>query len=454
MIVVPTRNMVLYPEMVLPLTVGRPSTVAAIQQAVREQRQIVLLLQRDAENNDPKPTDLYRVGTVANVLRYMTSPEGGHHLVVQGVQRFRVTDFVEGQPFLVVRGVHIAEPTATSPELEARFLVLKDQVRQVFDLLPQVPAEFRADRRGGDVAQPAVRPGGDLSRRHAGREAGAARDGRPAAAPRQGVDAAGAPARGAEALGRDRQQDQGVAGHAPARGAAARADGGDPARAGRGRGLQQAGAGRPREGDRRGQDAARRRAGGEEGAEAAAAHAGGGGRIQHDPHLPRHAARAAVGAAGAEGHRHRRGAQGARRRPFRPRQDQEADRRVPRRAQARAGGQGADPVLRRAAGRRQDLARPVDRQGDGPQVRAGQPGRRARRGGDPRPPAHLYRRAAGQHHPGDPQGGLARLRHDAGRDRQDGCRHPRRSVGGAARGARPGAERHVPRQLSRRSVRL
>jgi ATP-dependent Lon protease len=143
MIVVPTRTMVLYPEMVLPLTVGRPSSVAAVQQAVREQRQIVLLLQRDPENSDPKAADLYRVGTVANVLRYMTSPEGGHHLVVQGVQRFRVTDFIDGQPFLVARGVHIAEPTATSSELEARFLVLKDQVRQVFDLLPQVPAEFR-----------------------------------------------------------------------------------------------------------------------------------------------------------------------------------------------------------------------------------------------------------------------------------------------------------------------
>ncbi len=143
MIVVPTRNMVLYPEMVLPLTVGRPSSVAAVQQAVREQRQIVLLLQRDAENGDPKAADLYRVGTVANILRYVTSPEGGHHLVVQGVQRYRVTDFIEGQPFLVARGVPIVEPTVTSSELEARFLVLKDQVRQVFDLLTQVPAEFR-----------------------------------------------------------------------------------------------------------------------------------------------------------------------------------------------------------------------------------------------------------------------------------------------------------------------
>jgi hypothetical protein len=84
-------------------------------------------------------------------------------------------------------------------------------------------------------------------------------------------------------------------------------------------------------------------------------------------------------------------------------------------------------VLRRAARRRQDLARPVDRARHGPQVRARQPRRRARRGGDPRPSAHLYRRAARQHHPGDPQGRLARLRDDARRDRQARRRHPGRS---------------------------
>src|SRR5262245_58915829 len=94
LIVVPMRNMVLYPEMVLPITIGRPSSVAAVQQAVREQRQIVLLLQRDPQNSLPRPDELYRVSTVANILRYVTTPEGGHHLVVQGVQRFRVTDYI------------------------------------------------------------------------------------------------------------------------------------------------------------------------------------------------------------------------------------------------------------------------------------------------------------------------------------------------------------------------
>jgi ATP-dependent Lon protease len=143
MIVVPVRNMVLFPEIVLPLTVGRALSVAAIQQAVREQRQIVLLLQKDPENGQPGADDLHRTGTVANILRYVTTPEGGHHLVCQGVQRFRVTEFVEGHPFLMAKGLHIAEPTVSGSEAEARFLVLKGQVREVFELLPQVPAEFR-----------------------------------------------------------------------------------------------------------------------------------------------------------------------------------------------------------------------------------------------------------------------------------------------------------------------
>jgi ATP-dependent Lon protease len=143
LIVVPVRNAVLFPEIVFPITVGRPATIAAAQQAVREQRQIVILLQRDPEKDDPGPDDLYRVGTVANIVRYVTSPEGGHHLICQGVQRFSVTDFVEGYPFLLARGLHLAEPTSTAPEVEARFNVLQEQVREVLDLLPRVPPELR-----------------------------------------------------------------------------------------------------------------------------------------------------------------------------------------------------------------------------------------------------------------------------------------------------------------------
>jgi ATP-dependent Lon protease len=140
---VPVRNTVLFPEIVFPITVGRASSVAAIQQAVREQRQILILLQRDPEMNDPTPLDLHRTGTVANIVRYMTTPEGGHHMICQGVQRFRISEFVEGYPFLLARGLQITEPTPSGPEIEARFLLLQEQVRETLDLLPRVPPEMR-----------------------------------------------------------------------------------------------------------------------------------------------------------------------------------------------------------------------------------------------------------------------------------------------------------------------
>ena len=143
LIVVPTLDFVLFPGMVFPLAIGRPATVAAAQQAVREQRQILVVLQRDPDKAEVAPDDLHRIGTVANIVRYVTAPDGTHHVICQGVQRFRVAEYVEGHPFLLARGVHLVEPTDTGPEVEARFLVLQNQVREVMDLLPQVPAELR-----------------------------------------------------------------------------------------------------------------------------------------------------------------------------------------------------------------------------------------------------------------------------------------------------------------------
>src|ERR1039458_9087317 len=90
LIVVPVRNTVLFPGLVLPITLGRPKSVAAAQQAVRDQRQVGILLQRDPEIADPTPIDMHRMGTIANIVRYITAPDGSHHLVCQGEQRFQV----------------------------------------------------------------------------------------------------------------------------------------------------------------------------------------------------------------------------------------------------------------------------------------------------------------------------------------------------------------------------
>ena len=106
-----------------------------------------------------------------------------------------------------------------------------------------------------------------------------------------------------------------------------------------------------------------------------------------------------------------------------------------------------------APGRGQDLARPVDRARDQPQVRAHVAGRRARRGGDPRPPSHLHRLDAGQDPAEHDQGRRAQSAVPARRSRQDGHGLPRRSVLGAAGSARPRAEQHLHRSLRRGRVR-
>jgi ATP-dependent Lon protease len=142
LIIVPVRNMVLFPGVVAPVTIGRPKSIAAAQQALRDQRPIGIFLQRDAETEDPAAEDFYRIGTVSNIVRYITSPDDGHHIICQGVQRARILDFIPGTPFPVARFVLIPEPTTTSPEIEARFINLQRQAVEAIQLLPQAPPEL------------------------------------------------------------------------------------------------------------------------------------------------------------------------------------------------------------------------------------------------------------------------------------------------------------------------
>ena len=114
LIIVPVRNTVLFPGLMLPITLGRPKSIAAAQQAVRDQRQVGILMQRDSELADPTPIDMHRMGTIANIVRYITAPDGTHHLVCQGERRFQVAEYLNGWPFFVARVVQIPEPDTRS----------------------------------------------------------------------------------------------------------------------------------------------------------------------------------------------------------------------------------------------------------------------------------------------------------------------------------------------------
>jgi len=142
LILIPMRNTVLFPGVITPVTVGRPSSVAAAQEAVRSERKVGFLLQKDAQKNDVKPEDLYWVGTAGQVVRYITGGEGAHHMVVQGQGRFRVTEFLSGWPFLVARVQMIESAEEMNPDVEARFLQLKAQAVEAIQLLPNAPEEL------------------------------------------------------------------------------------------------------------------------------------------------------------------------------------------------------------------------------------------------------------------------------------------------------------------------
>ena len=142
LIIVPIRNTVLFPGMILPLTIGREPSILAAQQAVKTDRPVGILLQRDAEVEQPRPQDLYRVGTVANILRYVTLPDNTHVIVCQGLQRFRVSGFLPGYPFPVTHPERIDEPETTDSQIEARMIRVRERALELLQYLPQVSQEL------------------------------------------------------------------------------------------------------------------------------------------------------------------------------------------------------------------------------------------------------------------------------------------------------------------------
>jgi len=148
MILVPVRQMVMFPGLILPVTIGRPQSVAGAQHAVKSERPIGLVLQKNPDIETPGAEDVCRIGTVCRILRYVTTPDGTHHVVCQGQERFRVLEFLSGYPFLAARVEKLEEPEAHGTENEARFMRLKQLANEALELLPQTPQELVAAVQG------------------------------------------------------------------------------------------------------------------------------------------------------------------------------------------------------------------------------------------------------------------------------------------------------------------
>ena len=101
--VLPLRDVVVYPHMVIPLFVGRDKSIQALESAMRENKQIMLVAQKDAENDDPGFTDLYDVGTLSNILQLLKLPDGTVKVLVEGNQRCKVEKYrIVGKHYVAI----------------------------------------------------------------------------------------------------------------------------------------------------------------------------------------------------------------------------------------------------------------------------------------------------------------------------------------------------------------
>ena len=154
---VPMRNIVLFPHVIMPVVVGRERSVAAIQHILQTKMPVGIVLQKDPAVEEPGLDTLCPIGTIANVVRHIAAEDGTHHAVCLGVERFRIMALVEGYPFLAARIERIPEATEQgSTRIEALSLQLRERAMEIVSLLPGVPAELahalQATRAPSDLA--------------------------------------------------------------------------------------------------------------------------------------------------------------------------------------------------------------------------------------------------------------------------------------------------------------
>jgi ATP-dependent Lon protease len=142
LIILPVRRMVLFPGASVPIAVGRPRSVAAVDMAIGSDQPIGVIMQKEAETNEPGADDLYHVGTLARIVQHQPAANGARHLVCEGIERIRITGYRSGMPFLVATFEPIEEAQAHGAEIDARFLQLKERALEVLNLLDGIPQEF------------------------------------------------------------------------------------------------------------------------------------------------------------------------------------------------------------------------------------------------------------------------------------------------------------------------
>lgn len=142
--ILPLRNTVLFPGVVIPITVGRDKSIHLIRESYRNDRTIGVVAQKDASFEDPEEKDLYRVGTVAHLLKILQMPDGNTTVIIQGKKRFEIEQFIQDEPYFRAKIKDLAD-FDKQLEQDEHFMALisslKDLAIQIIRLSPNIPSE-------------------------------------------------------------------------------------------------------------------------------------------------------------------------------------------------------------------------------------------------------------------------------------------------------------------------
>jgi ATP-dependent Lon protease len=140
--ILPLRGMVVYPQTAVPLTVGQPRSIRLVDEVVGGDKLVGLIASRNPELETPGPADLYQVGTIATVHRLLRAPDGTIRLLVQGMERFRVGEFVGEEPYLRAKIELAPELIEKGLEIDALARNARDQFQQITQMIPSFPEEL------------------------------------------------------------------------------------------------------------------------------------------------------------------------------------------------------------------------------------------------------------------------------------------------------------------------
>src|SRR6187549_3117913 len=143
--ILPLRNSVLFPGAIIPIDVGRRKSVRLVEDAIAKERPVIgILTQKDARTEDPQSGDLYTTGCAARILKVIKLAKDNFSVILQGVSRVKIQDYLAHDPFITARVSAVPDPTGADVELDALVMNLKDIAKRVIKLMPELPKEAGA----------------------------------------------------------------------------------------------------------------------------------------------------------------------------------------------------------------------------------------------------------------------------------------------------------------------